>query len=89
MCPSQQGLLRAQFVLQRFLLLDVGIGADHPQRLAVGRACNHLPPIQYPMPAAIGLAQAELAGKRGLWIVQVRGNRLAQLQLIFRMNFVQ
>ena len=51
------------FLQQRFqllLLLDVGMGADHAQRLPIGGTCNHATAVEHPAPLAILLAEAEL-----------------------------
>ena len=49
---------------QRFLLaldrVDVDVGAEHPLRLAVGRARDHPPALLHPDPAAVETAQPHL-----------------------------
>ncbi|MNV16519.1 hypothetical protein D3C71_1072850 [compost metagenome] len=79
---AQMQLLLLQHGFQLLLLFDVGMGADHAQRLAIGGTGHHPATVQHPSPLTIGLAEAELGAVLLTATVQVliqRGTHLGDV----------
>lgn len=86
---AQVHLLLAQLGFHLLLGLDVGMGADHAQRLPVGGAGHHPAAVQHPAPPAIRMARAELGGIGVALAAQVRVHRHAHRRLIIRVDVLQ